>query len=1535
MAGKVLLADFESSVDDELSSFMAGLKQRLRSSATMTTAETAPAAPAAVQPAAPAAGASQVPQAALSQAFDVAQQPQTMAPPPPQAAQPTAAAGAEADTAGSPIDPIFAELQGYRQQAEDQLRQLGEQARAQAQRLIAGDEQRVGAEQDYQRQLDEYNAANNQDIRLPGQQSTGSGAFEPVPIYGPLQDYAREAAKKAGVDPELFVKQIQQESGFNPNAVSPAGATGVAQIVPKYHPGVDPKDPYASLDYAARLMRSHLNSYQGDYTRALVAYNGGGGGVAAWDRGQPYDESKRYVQAILGGARPTASIDRVAPDRQRDMPAGPSLSHAEEPGTATDVNGKWKTQFDHGAIYTGPYRTGTPHRGIDLVPLKGGIGTPVEAFVPGTVTNIARDSGAGGLMVYVQDDQGLTHTYMHLAGTAPGLKVGQRVARGTPIAQMGESGTEGSPHLHYEVRKNAASGDPLNALIDPRPYMRGEGPGGSAPPAGGPSIINPTVPDRSRVTGEPPPRPIERDLPPTGEPPGASRVIGDTVAPRVVGDMELMSRPLFNASLTESEYGSPPAPAGRTVVEPERPAAPEPPAPPQTYGEPAREPGGGFFSPPGMTREMQPTPSDELTRPVPQAPYQPDLPVRRDVAQPNAELPAEQGPTVLPALDRARQAVQAGDSDAAMAALGEAREAVATSAVGPVLDLARGPELLRDEEVIARLSPTELELATNIAENMAARYGKARAEQADIARYGRALLVGGSAAASLDVPRGPAVAPTGVRLPDQGEPGGFLSPETMGDKTLTRPLEDLGGNLAAMLNNPTREGPVPQVTRAMQNAGRAAADKLGEVDISDVPVLGGLAQELKPTYLLSDEEVLERMTPGQKENARYIASQRRGEGVGTEPTDADIVRVGKLMLDAENIGLTSPAAAAGNIGARVAGRAGRALQPVLPGMPGALLEPVTRAEMFATGRYSSMLSGPRTAEVAVLGNLLSVAHRFVRDMGASALSREGSTALGEIIGIRMGGGEAASRTGQTLVHGVSEAAQARGDVPRSVASRMDNPIAKGAWSLIESPMRIMEGIDAGTMGMVERMSLGRQAGRQASSEGLQTGTEQWVKRVQDLIENPSPRMVEDATSVAERTAFKGEMGRMGKALEEVQKVPYLGPFVIPFLRTVYHSYMRGLDMTPVLGTGKLVIDAFVRGKYGNLLSPSNLREQLGASRGPGSGLAPLGERVGDQFIGTTMMLKALDLADDDLVTGMGPADPNQRDMLVAQGWQPYSVKIGDRYISYANTHVALPMAIAAAISESGKYRRDATQSELDRIGDMAARTGKVTTEQSMLRQVGDIIKAIEDPQRYGGQLLASQLQSSLPLGAGVSTVGQALDPMQRDIGKSSDDLPGYLARSIQSRIPGNPLIPNREQLPERLDQFGRPMLSEQSGIGALAPLRSSTERYDAAIDALLNSDVTMGDPPDSVKNVKLSPEQRRQWQQIAGQMLLEATSDYMKQRDYDPNNREVNQIVFRRFVDRMRNVAGNMVLDAMPQDEIERKLEENRARQAPVPAGLR
>lgn len=125
-----------------------------------------------------------------------------------------------------------------------------------------------------------------------------------------LRGYAWGAAVRQGIDPVLFSRQIAAESDFDPYAISKAGAVGIAQIMPTLHPAVDPTDPYASLDYAARLMRGYINHY-GDWRRALIAYNAGPGRLEPGNRyylpqstilsnAFAGGETMRYVQKILG-----------------------------------------------------------------------------------------------------------------------------------------------------------------------------------------------------------------------------------------------------------------------------------------------------------------------------------------------------------------------------------------------------------------------------------------------------------------------------------------------------------------------------------------------------------------------------------------------------------------------------------------------------------------------------------------------------------------------------------------------------------------------------------------------------------------------------------------------------------------------------------------------------------------------------------------------------------------------------------------------------------------------------------------------------------------------------------------------------------------------------------------------------------------------------------------------------------------------------------------------------------------------------------
>lgn len=117
------------------------------------------------------------------------------------------------------------------------------------------------------------------------------------------QNIARQSALRYGLDPEIFVRQIGAESSWNPNAVSPAGARGIAQIMPATARGwgVNPDDPVAALDAAAKNMGRYVKSYKGDYAKALAAYNAGPGAVQQYGGVPPYKETQDYIKKILGG----------------------------------------------------------------------------------------------------------------------------------------------------------------------------------------------------------------------------------------------------------------------------------------------------------------------------------------------------------------------------------------------------------------------------------------------------------------------------------------------------------------------------------------------------------------------------------------------------------------------------------------------------------------------------------------------------------------------------------------------------------------------------------------------------------------------------------------------------------------------------------------------------------------------------------------------------------------------------------------------------------------------------------------------------------------------------------------------------------------------------------------------------------------------------------------------------------------------------------------------------------------------------------
>jgi soluble lytic murein transglycosylase-like protein len=118
---------------------------------------------------------------------------------------------------------------------------------------------------------------------------------------GPYKAEIDAAAQKYGLDPALLRGLIRQESNFDPNAGSPAGAQGLTQLMPGTAAALgctNVHDPAQNIDAGARYLRQQLDAFGGDVSKALAAYNAGPGAVQRYGGVPPYAETQNYVRQV-------------------------------------------------------------------------------------------------------------------------------------------------------------------------------------------------------------------------------------------------------------------------------------------------------------------------------------------------------------------------------------------------------------------------------------------------------------------------------------------------------------------------------------------------------------------------------------------------------------------------------------------------------------------------------------------------------------------------------------------------------------------------------------------------------------------------------------------------------------------------------------------------------------------------------------------------------------------------------------------------------------------------------------------------------------------------------------------------------------------------------------------------------------------------------------------------------------------------------------------------------------------------------------
>lgn len=306
--------------------------------------------------------------------------------------------------------------------------------------------------------------------------------------YGALAD---QYARRYGVPPKLFRLLITAESGWNPGAVSGAGARGLTQVVPKWHPTANLSTPQGQLEYGARHLGSLLKKY-GNPRDALSVYNSG----RPWAQGQGIGETRAYVTKIVGqygsGGAPTTDAGAASSPVPASFPSGhldakrlmgmlnatrqrvlagegPQANYAAElqkivagalprAGAVASAQAVGMQANTAGATIGGLTMGGGPEahgtralgnwQSDNAYDLMGKAGQAVAAGVQGTVVKISGkpggDPGFAGYGITVRTPQGDLF-FKHLG--SKNVKVGQRITPQTLIGTL-DAVTAGGPHLH-------------------------------------------------------------------------------------------------------------------------------------------------------------------------------------------------------------------------------------------------------------------------------------------------------------------------------------------------------------------------------------------------------------------------------------------------------------------------------------------------------------------------------------------------------------------------------------------------------------------------------------------------------------------------------------------------------------------------------------------------------------------------------------------------------------------------------------------------------------------------------------------------------------------------------------------------------------------------------------------------------------------------------------------------------------------------------------------------------------------------------